>query len=182
MNCCCCCQNICKTVKVLSIINLIILISILILLIIIINNNGMNNRNILVAIADTGDNTQVGDAIINFGENQIVEGTALSHTPGTSQININENGIYQISYQLEGIDQGGSTRFNFNAILLVNNVPLTDTLNEGSVLSEDIENNRYTLTSTVILRLNAGDVLQLGALSFENVTYPNARIDIEKIG
>lgn len=179
----CCCYKTCKTIKVLSIINFIILISILILFIIIVINNGnMNNKDILVTVARSGDNTQVGDAIINFGENQIVEGTALTHEVGTSQININESGIYQISYQLEGIDQGASTRFNFNAILLVNNVPLTDTLNEGAVLSEDIVNNRYTLTSTVILRLNAGDVLQLGALSFENVTYPNARIDIEKIG
>lgn len=179
----CCCYKICKKIKVLSIINFIILISILILFIVIVINNGnMNNKDILVTVARSGDNTQVGDAIINFGENQIVEGTALTHEVGTSQININESGIYQISYQLEGIDQGASTRFNFNAILLVNNVPLTDTLNEGAVLSEDIVNNRYTLTSTVILRLNAGDVLQLGALSFENVTYPNARIDIEKIG
>ncbi len=179
----CCCHDVCRTIKVLSTINVIIFISILILLIVVfINNGNMNNKDILVTVARSGDNTQVGDAIINFGENQIVEGTALSHEAGTSQIQINENGIYQISYQLEGIDQGASTRFNFNAILLVNNVPLTDTLNEGAVLSEDIVNNRYTLTSTVILRLNAGDVLQLGALSFENVTYPNARMDIEKIG
>lgn len=179
----CCCDNVCKKVKILSIINLIIFISIFVLFIVIIINNGiMNNKNILVTIAKSGDNTQVGDAIINFGENQILEGNALSHVIGSSQININENGIYQISYQLEGIDQGASTRFNFNAILLVNNIPLVDTLNEGAVLSEDIVNNRYTLTSTVILRLSAGDVLQLGALSLENVTYPNARIDIEKIG
>lgn len=179
----CCCHNIYKTIKVLSIINFFIFAIILILFIAIVINNGcMNNKNILVAVANSGDNTQVGDAIINFGENQIIEGIALDHEAGTSQININENGIYQISYQLEGIDQGTSTRFNFNAILLVNNDPLINTLNEGAVLSEDIVNNRYTLTSTVILRLDAGDVLQLGALSFENVRYPNARIDIEKIG
>lgn len=178
----CCCCNLCKKIKILSIINLILFVSIFILFLIIVVNNGTINNDILVAVARSGDNSQVGDAIINFGENQIVEGNAISHVAGTSQININENGIYQISYQLEGIDQGASTRFNFNAILLVNNVPLTDTLNEGAVLSEDIVNNRYTLTSTVILRLNAGDVLQLGALSFENITYPNARIDIEKIG
>lgn len=139
-------------------------------------------KDILVTVAKTGDNMQVGDAIINFGENKIVEGNALSHEHGTSQININEDGIYQISYQLGGIAQGSSTRFNFNAILLVNNIPLADTLNDGAVLSEDIINNRYTLTSTVILRLNEGDILQLGALSFENINYPNARIDIEKIG
>ena len=61
-------------------------------------------------------------------------------------------------------------------------MPQQDTLNEGAVLTEDIVNNRYTLTATVILRLSAGDTLQLGALSLEDVTYPNARIDIEKIG
>ena len=178
----CCCHNVCKTIKVLSIINFIIFISILIFFLIVIINNGNMNKDILVVVARSDDNTQVGNAIINFGENQINEGTALSHQEWTSQININESGIYQISYQLEGIDQGTSTRFNFNAILLVNNMPLTETLNEGAVLSETIVNNRYTLTSTVILKLSVGDILQLGTLSLENVTYPNARIDIEKIG
>lgn len=122
-----------------------------------------------------------GNAIINFSENQIVEGNAISHTPATSQININEDGIYQISYQLDGVDQG-SGRFNFNSILLVNSIPLDDTLNDGPVLSENIVNNRYTLTSTVILRLNSGDVLELSGLSLEDVEYQMARIDIEKIG
>ena len=177
-----CCCDIYRVMKVLSIISLILLISVLIIVIfIVINNDNSNNKDILVTVARSEDNTQIGNAIINFGENQIIEGTALSHEAGTSQIDINENGIYQISYQLEGIDQGTSTRFNFNAILLVNHEPLTDTLNEGAALSEEIVNNRYTLTSTVILRLDAGDVLQLGALSFENITYPNARMDIEKI-
>ena len=106
---------------------------------------------------------------------------SLSHEEGQSQININKDGIYQISYQLEGVDNGTSTNFNFNSILIVNNNPLNDTLNEGAVLNEEIVNNRYTLTSTVILKLNEGDILQLGALSLENITYPSARIDIEKI-
>ena len=128
-----------------------------------------------------GDNTAVGNAIINFSENQIEEGTALSHTPGSNEIMVNEDGIYQISYQLDGLDQTVG-RFNFNAILLVNNVPLDDTLNQGPVLDEKIVNNRYTLSATVILRLSAGDILQLGGLSLEDVTYPAARIDIEKIG
>lgn len=128
-----------------------------------------------------GDNTGTGDVIINFSENQIVEGNAISHDPSSSEIKINEDGIYQISYQLDGVDQG-SKRMNFNAILLVNSVPQFDTLNEGAVIVEDIINNRYTLTSTVILKLNAGDILQLEGLSQENITYPNARIDIEKIG
>lgn len=127
-----------------------------------------------------GDNTDTGDAIINFSENQIVEGTALSHSPGSNEIMINEDGIYQISYQLEGTAKATNT-FNFNAVLFVNGIPISDTLNEGPVIVENISNNRMTLTSTVILKLNAGDVLQLSGLSQENITYPTARIDIEKI-
>lgn len=128
-----------------------------------------------------GDNTGTGEVIINFSENQIVEGNAISHNPGSSEIRINEDGIYQISYQLDG-NTTTSGRFNFNAILVINNIPQFDTLNEGAVIVEDIINNRYTLTSTVILRLTSGDILQLEGLSQENITYPNARIDIEKIG
>ena len=128
-----------------------------------------------------GDNSEVGNVVINFSENQIVEGNAISHNPGSSEIRINEDGIYQISYQLDG-NTTTSGRFNFNAILVINNIPQFDTLNEGAVIVEDIINNRYTLTSTVILRLTLGDILQLEGLSQENITYPNARIDIEKIG
>ena len=128
-----------------------------------------------------GDNSEVGNVVINFSENQIVEGNAISHNPESSEIRINEDGIYQISYQLDG-NTTTSGRFNFNAILVINNIPQFDTLNEGAVIVEDIINNRYTLTSTVILRLTSGDILQLEGLSQENITYPNARIDIEKIG
>ena len=128
-----------------------------------------------------GDNTETGEVVINFSENKIVEGSAISHEPGSNEIRINEDGIYQISYQLDG-NTTTSGRFNFNAILVINNIPQFDTLNEGAVIVEDIINNRYTLTSTVILRLTSGDILQLEGLSQENITYPNARIDIEKIG
>ena len=128
-----------------------------------------------------GDNTETGEVVINFSENKIVEGSAIPHEPGSNEIRINEDGIYQISYQLDG-NTTTSGRFNFNAILVINNIPQFDTLNEGAVIVEDIINNRYTLTSTVILRLTSGDILQLEGLSQENITYPNARIDIEKIG
>ena len=177
----CCCFIECKKAKIISLFCLLFLIITIIAFVIIKNINPEINRNILATLARVGDNTQAGNVIISFSENQIVEGSAISHTPGSSEIVINEDGLYQISYQLTGVDQG-TGRFNFNAILLVNNIPQNDTLNEGAVLSEDIVNNRYTLTSTVILRLSSGDTLELGALSLEEVQYPNARVDIEKIG
>ena len=57
---------------------------IIIFLIITFLNNSENNKSILVAIAQSEDNTQIGNAIINFSENQIIEGNALSHEEGQS--------------------------------------------------------------------------------------------------
>ena len=170
--------NICEVIKNISLFALIFLIIALVIFIVI--ANPVDNKSILVSIATSADNTGEGNIIVNFGTNEITVGNALSHTNGTNEILINENGIYQISYQLTGVNQGNE-RFNFNSVILVNGTPLNSTLNEGAVLSEDIINNRYTLTSTVILNLNANDILQLGGLSLEDITYPNARIDIEKI-
>ena len=165
---------------IISICIALILIFIISVVIIIINNNNITKPNILVSIARPGDNTDVGNAIINFSINEIIVGNALSHAAGSEDILINETGIYQISYQLDGVGQLIGT-FNFNAILLVNDTPLEDTLNQGPVIREDFS-NRMTLTSTVILRLNSGDVLNLGGISLESIICERARIDIEKIG
>ena len=62
----------------------------------------------------------------------------------------------------------------------MNDQTIEDTFNEGPVI-EDLVNNRLTLTSTVILRLEAGDVLKLQGVSIEDILYNRARIDIEKI-
>lgn len=142
--------------------------------------NNLEEKDILTAIAVKGDNTEVGVARIRFSQNDIVEGNAISHEEGTQDIVINENGIYQISYQLYGIQNAVAT-FNFNAVLIVNNEGVDSTFNESPILRENVA-NRMTLTSTVILRLNAGDVLNLGVVSIEDINYTRARIDIEKIG
>lgn len=178
-----CKKNKCKQLRCKNLFTLIIFISLIILLIVflMINLSNNNKKDILVTIANFGDNTETGDVIIKFSQNQIIEGSAISHTPDTSEILINEDGIYQISYQLEG-DAKSSGTFNFNAIILVNGTPLNETLNVGPVIKEDIINNRMTITSTVILKLNAGDTVQLGGLSQENIVYQAARIDIENIG
>ena len=121
-----------------------------------------------------------GTTTIKFSENKIEEGNALTHQAGSDEININETGIYQISYQLYGVQEVTGT-FNFNAILLVNDNAIQDTFNESSVIRNSTE-NRMTLTSTVILRLQEGDILKLSGVSIEDIIYNNARIDIEKIG
>ena len=172
----CGCNNIIKAITVS-----IVLILIIALVIVIVNNqNGGESPNILVAIARVGDNTQLGTTTIRFSQNNIVEGTAISHVEGSDEININETGIYQVSYQLYGVQDVTGT-FNFNAILSVNNQPLQDTFNESPVIRNSTS-NRMTLTSTVILSLQAGDILKLNGVSIEDIRYDNARIDIEKIG
>ena len=174
----CQCYDLCTMLKVLTIV--IGVFFVFVIIFVVIAMQMPTQRNILTAVAREGDNTQVGTAIINFSQNQIVEGTALSHEEGSNIIQINESGIYQISYQLLGQQQTIGT-FNFNAALLVNNTVLQDTLNESPIIRENTT-NRMTLTSTVILRLEAGDILQLSGLSIEDIIYNEARIDIEKIG
>ena len=63
---------------------------------------------------------------------------------------------------------------------MVNNTGLDSTFNESPIIRDSV--NRMTLTSTVILKLNEGDVLQLSGVSIEDINYQRARIDIEKIG
>ena len=171
----CCENNILK-----PIISSLIIILLIILIVVSINNeNPDKTNNILVAIARNGDNTTLGTTTIKFSQNQIVEGTAISHEPGSDEIRINETGIYQISYQLYGVQNVTGT-FNFNAILSVNNQSLQDTFNESPVIRNSTS-NRMTLTSTVILRLQAGDIVKLNGVSIEDISYNNARIDIERL-
>ena len=173
---CSICNNILKIL-----IATLILTFVIVLVIVIVNfQNVDKSPNILVSIARPGDNVTLGTTTIKFSQNEIIEGTAISHEEGSDEININETGIYQISYQLFGVQDVTGT-FNFNAVLLVNNQPLNDTFNQSPVIRNSTS-NRMTLTSTVILRLQAGDILKLEGVSIEDIRYDNARIDIEKIG
>ena len=50
----------------------------------------MSEKSILTAVAENGDNTEVGNAIIKYSKNSIVEGNAISHEEGSSEFKINE--------------------------------------------------------------------------------------------
>ena len=172
---CCKCNHKLKIVLTTFIFFLIIA-----LVIISINYCNKKTSNILVAIAKNGDNTTLGTTTIKFSQNELVEGTAISHQSDSDEININETGIYQVSYQLFGVQTIPGT-FNFNAVLLVNDQALEDTFNQSPVIRNS-SSNRMTLTGTIILELEAGDILKLSGVSIEDISYDNARIDIEKIG
>ena len=168
-----------KCICISTIIISIMVISIIFCVITIIISNQKEEKSILTAIAVQGDNTTLGTTTIKFSQNDIIVGNALTHEENSDSIIINQTGIYQISYQLFGIKEGAGS-FNFNAVLLVNDTTIDSTFNDGPVL-EDLVNNRITLTSTVILSLNAGDTLMLAGVSIEDIEYEKARIDIEKI-
>lgn len=172
----------CESKNIIKIAIAAVILAVLIITFIIITSGNTEERstNVLVAIAQNGDNTTLGTTTIKFSKNEILVRSALSHEEGSSEIKINESGIYQISYQLYGVQNVTGT-FNFNAILLVNDDSITDTFNQSPVIRNSTS-NRMTLTSTVILKLQAGDILQLQGVSIEDIEYQNARIDIEKIG
>ena len=169
----------CKPKKKLLCLKMLISILIFLVLIFLIFSLNKENKSILTAIAVEGDNTQLGTTTIKFSQNELTIGNALTHEQGSDAINVNKSGIYQISYQLFGIKEGRGS-FNFNSALIVNDNVIDSTFNDGPVI-EDLVNNRNTLTSTVILQLSEGDVLKLGGISIEDISYEKARIDIEKI-
>ena len=171
-----CCNNLYE-----NLFKVIIIISIVIIIIVTIGCCVSKNEtpNVLTAIAVEGDNTAVGTTSIKFSTNELVEGNAISHTNGSDEIQINETGIYQISYQLYGERETFGT-FNFAAVILVNNNAVESTFNDTPILRDNVI-NRMTLTSTIILKLNAGDALKLQGVSIEDIIYSRARIDIEKI-
>lgn len=136
-------------------------------------------KNILSAVATDENNPNSGTTNIKFGQNDIVIGSAISHEINSDEIKINESGIYQISYQVYGETEKLSS-FKFNTVLSVNNIFLENTFNESPILSQNTE-NRMTLSGTVIIKLNAGDILRLQAVTIEDIIFPRARIDIEKI-
>ena len=175
MNCGCKKIVICKILIVIMVILLIVFPFFLIICC----QNNFRQPDILTSIAVNGDNTQLGTAIIKFSQNEIVEGNAIMHEPGSDSFIIKQSGIYQISYHLYGVKDEIGT-FNFNAVLIVNNTGLENTFNESPIIRNSV--NRMTLTATVILRLNEGDILQLSGVSIEDILYQRARIDIEKIG
>ena len=175
MNCKCRQMDIFKCIGI----SISILILIILVVIIIIVNNTNEQKDILTAIAVQGDNTQLGTTTIKFSQNDIAVGNALTHENGSDIISINETGIYQISYQLYGERETFGT-FNFAAVILVNNNAVESTFNDTPILRDNVI-NRMTLTSTIILQLNAGDSLKLQGVSIEDIIYSRARIDIEKI-
>lgn len=169
-------DNKCKIINcIIALLSILVIVMVVILAF----NSNEQEKNILTAIANEGDNTQIGITTIKFSENEILIGNAISHIENTDTININENGIYQISYQLYGMRETIGT-FNFSAIILVNDTAVNETFNESPILRDNVV-NRMTLTSTVFLKLNAGDTVKLKALSIEDISYPTSRIDIEKI-
>lgn len=143
------------------------------------SGNGEEDKNILSTTYQNSSTTQIGSTIISFDDNNIEIGSAITHNEGSNVININEDGVYQVSYQLFGTRETVGT-FNFSAVILINGEALEQTLKEGPILLDQVV-NRMTLTGIVFLELQAGDELQLGAVSVENIRYPRARIDIEKI-
>ncbi len=153
---------------------------VLLLIIIIIPLSIMpEQKNILTTVATNENNPNIGTTNIKFGQNDIIIGSAISHEVNSDEIKINESGIYQISYQVYGETENLGS-FKFNTVLSVNNNFLENTFNESPILKQNTE-NRMTLSGTVIIKLNAGDILRLQAVTIEDIAFQRARIDIEKI-
>ena len=88
----------CESKNIIKIAIAAVILAVLIITFIIITSGNTEERstNVLVAIAQNGDNTTLGTTTIKFSKNEILVRSALSHEEGSSEIKINESGIYQI--------------------------------------------------------------------------------------
>ena len=94
-------DNKCKIINcIIALLSILVIVMVVILAF----NSNEQEKNILTAIANEGDNTQIGITTIKFSENEILIGNAISHIENTDTININENEYYFTLSNCSGID------------------------------------------------------------------------------
>ena len=80
----------------------------------------------VLAASDDTDQATAADTPITFADTVATSGTAISHTPGSTDITINTNGVYQVTFNaVATLDAGGSppSTLTFTATLGGTDVP-----------------------------------------------------------
>ena len=109
--------------------------------------------------------------------------SAYSFTPGSSTININETGEYEISYNIPFNQTGNNTDKGIGSNLILNNAITVDNATSAGWSSKNNAAGSISLP-TVNITLTAGDTLDLvgfrTASSGNATTSPNGSILIKK--
>ena len=114
-----------------------------------------------------------GDAL-TFDTNQVLEGTAISHTAGSGDFTLNDAGIYKITYSVVGTNTTatGTASVQLNS----NGTPVPGSLTSGKITATS---DTTTLAASALVNASASDVITLTMIG-TGYSFTNAGIVIKK--
>ena len=122
-------------------------------------------------------NTTIIPLVLN--ENRIQNGNNIEHFDTNSEIQINDPGVYLISYNVTGSLRTGGTPAEFSIGLYLDNVLIPDTLLNSLVIPSGQET---TLSNTTLVEVsNTPAFLTIQALATSSIIYQDISISVVKI-
>ena len=116
--------------------------------------------------------TAVGDPLV-FSDNQLTEGTAITHTANTGAITFAEGGLYHITFTANAAPAtGASVPLQVSVQLNENGTQIPGTLTIGDIVTSG---GSTTLSGAALVRVTAGTVITLVSNS-NTVTFSNTSI------
>ncbi|MBC8612005.1 collagen-like protein [Massilimaliae timonensis] len=116
--------------------------------------------------------TAVGDPLV-FSDNQLTEGTAITHTANTGAITFAEGGLYHITFTTNAAPAtGASVPLRVSVQLNENGTQIPGTLTIGDIVTSG---GSTTLSGAALVRVTAGTVITLVSNS-NTVTFSNTSI------
>lgn len=116
--------------------------------------------------------TAVGGPLV-FSDNQLTEGTAITHTANTGAITFAEGGLYHITFTTNAAPAtGASVPLRVSVQLNENGTQIPGTLTIGDIVTSG---GSTTLSGAALVRVTAGTVITLVSNS-NTVTFSNTSI------
>ncbi len=151
---------------------LILFIWLIVITIVLIVN--VDKDNFLNAYTDTPQTLNAGDGVV-FNRNRVLSGTAISHAEGSSQISLNQPGVYQISYNVT-VEASVIPPTEIVVWLELDGAKIAGS--ESYTPSVFMKNQ--TVSASVIVTVNTPSIIELVNQS-TGVIYTNANIVVVKL-
>lgn len=125
----------------------------------------------------TGSQSPVSDGDpLTFDTTQLSEGTAITHTGGSSDISITENGVYEISYSTVGTDSTGAGTTSVQLREDGTEIP-------GTTASANVANanDLASLSASAIISVTSAPVTITLNMIGTNQAFTNTAVSVKKL-
>lgn len=126
----------------------------------------------LVSTGDTDINTIAVTEIV-WDDVDVIDSTTYSWTGGTSSVEILETGQYELKYNITVKNSSGNSSRSVGSNIVLNNNSVVDITSNSAVVT-GTDNSSSLSLSSVILTLNAGDIIDLVGFRIGNSGVVNA--------